>query len=440
MSMMGYTGLQRMDPRDLARLCLSRFTVRFGMDAKHSLGESRCLISRQALIDNAALIRRTVGHGVKICAIIKADAYGHGAATVADTLCNFSTDELEGPLVDALAVADLDEAAALPEVPLPLLVLRPVENAFLGRQRARIEMAIRNGWSLTLASGAAADDIARIAAACERRANVQIMLDTGMTRAGCSLCDFEPLLRKILTNPALKLMGVYTHFACGEVADHPYTAQQLSLFMEVTTHCVQAGRFARHAANSGALFCLPSSRLDMVRPGISLYGIDPTGRPTMDRALKPALKWTAPLLGIRTVPPGTSVGYGQTHTTQTTSRIGLLPVGYADGYLRHFSNRAVVMIHGQPAPVIGRVSMDLTTIDLTNISQAVIGDEVTLLDSDPLSPCSAYKLAEWGQTIPYEILCKIGSRIRRVVVEPVEAPRADEPDSVPAVKPRITGE
>jgi alanine racemase len=409
------------------------------MDAKHSLGESRCLIFRQALIDNAAFIRRTVGHGVKICAIIKADAYGHGAELVADTLCNFSTDELEGPLVDALAVADLDEAAALPEVPVPVLILRPVENAFLGRQRSRIELAVRGGWSLTVTSAAAADDIGRIAASAERRANVQVMLDTGMTRAGCALCDFQPLLRKIIAHPALRLTGVYTHFACGESPDHPFTAQQLSLFMEVTTHCAQPGRLVRHAANSGAMFCLPSSRLDMVRPGISLYGVDPLCRPTIDRPLKPALKWTAPLVGIRTVPAGTTVGYGQTHTAAATTRVGLLPVGYADGYLRLFSNQAVVIIHGQTAPVIGRVSMDLTTIDLTNIPQAVVGDEVTLLDTDPLSPASVYKLAEWGQTIPYEILCKIGPRVRRLAIDPAPAPPQTQADSRPEARRRIPG-
>jgi len=394
--------------------------AKYSPDSKYSLGEPRCLISRQALIHNAALLRRTVGPDVKICAIVKADGYGHGAEIVADALCNYSTGDLEGPLVDAMAVADLDEAAALPELPLPLLVLRPVENAFLGRQRSRLELAIRGGWSLTIGSIAAADDLARIATACEMRANVQIMLDTGMNRAGCPVAEFAELLAKVMALPALRLSGIYTHFACGETADHPYTAQQLSLFLEMTSHCLCSGKVQRHAANSGALFCLPSSRLDLVRPGISLYGVDPTGRPSMDRALRPALKWTAPLIGIRHVTAGSSVGYSQTHVTNNAARLGLLPVGYADGYLRLFSNRAVVMIHGKPAPVVGRVSMDLTVIDLTNIPQANIGDEVTLLDDDPLSPASVYRLAEWGQTIPYEILCTIGPRVRRVAVDPTD--------------------
>jgi alanine racemase len=398
------------------------------MDARQSLGEPRCLISRDALIHNAAYLRRTVGPDVKICAIIKSDGYGHGAAIVVDALCNYSTDELEGPLVDALAVADLDEAGALPDVPLPVLVLRPVENVYLGRQRAKLEAAINAGWTLTISSPAAADDLARVSQTCGRRASVQIMLDTGLSRAGCDIADFAPLLERVTGNAALRLAGIYTHFACGEAKDHPYTAQQLSLFLEVTQPLPVTKPFPRplrHAAASGAIFAMPSSRLDMVRPGLSLYGIDPTMRPSIERPLRPALRWTAPLIGIRDVPAGTSIGYGQTFTAPLRMRVGLLPVGYADGYRRAFSNLAQVIVHGKPCAVIGRVSMDLMTIDLTQIPHAALGDEVTLLDDDPLSPASVYKLAEWTQTIPYEIFCNIGPRVKRVAVDPVD-PAIDE--------------
>ncbi|HUB25684.1 MAG TPA: alanine racemase [Tepidisphaeraceae bacterium] len=407
------------------------------MDAKLSLGEPRCLISRQAILHNAALIRRTVGQDVKICAVIKADGYGHGAEIVADALCNFSIDELEGPLVDYLAVADLDEAASLPEMPLPLLVLRPVENVFLGRQRARLEAAVRGGWTLTVCSLAAADDLTRIAVACETRANVQIKLDTGMTRAGTSLPDFEALLTKILSQPALRLVGLYTHFACGEIPDHPFTSQQLARFIQATALCPRGGRLIRHAANSGAMFCMPETRLDMVRPGISLYGIDPLCRPCLDRPLRPVMKWTAPLVGIRSVPAGVSVGYGQSFTSPTPMRLGLVPVGYADGYLRQFSNRAQTIVQARPASVVGRVSMDFLTIDLTDIPHATIGDEVTLLDDDPLSPASAYKLAELADTIPYEICCRVGPRVRRIVVDPADRPvRPIAPDHEPTPEAR----
>jgi alanine racemase len=130
------------------------------------------------------------------------------------------------------------------------------------------------------------------------------------------------------------------------------------------------------------------------------------------------LKWTAPLVAVRSVRKGTGVGYGQTWQSPRDTRIGLIPIGYADGYPRTFSNRASVLIHGKPAPVVGRVSMDLTTVDLGEVSGAQIGDEVTLLDNDPLSPVSVYKLAEWAETIPYEVFCRIGPRVQRVVIEP----------------------
>src|SRR5215212_4961051 len=186
------------------------------MDAKLSLGEPRVLISRAALLHNASMVRRAVGLSVKICAVVKADAYGHGADIVADTLANFSTKKFEAPLVDALAVASIDEAERLPATILPVYVFRPVENCFLGRQRSRIEQAIRNNWVLTLCSSAAADDLARVATSIGKRATVQVMLDTGMTRSGVAPDELIDLLDTIASHGSLKLTGLCTHLACAE--------------------------------------------------------------------------------------------------------------------------------------------------------------------------------------------------------------------------------
>jgi alanine racemase len=397
------------------------------MDAKHSLGEPRVLISRSALLHNARLIRQVLGgdDGPQICAIVKADAYGHGAALVADALCNFAQGPFgaPAPAVDALAVATIDEAADLPELNVPVIVFRPVENAYLGRQRQKLEDAIRAGWVLTVCSAAAADDLARLAVACGRRATVQVMVDTGMTRSGVCPQHLDGLLHRIDARPSLRLAGLCTHFSNSEEPGSAYTLEQLRRFRAHTdAYAASHGsRVLRHAANSGGIFFAPpQARLDMVRPGISLYGIDPTGRPSLDRNLRPALRWTAPLVGMRDVRRGTGVGYGQTWTAPRDTRIGLVPVGYADGYARSFSNRAVVMLNGRPAPVVGRVSMDSITIDLGDHPAAALGDEVTLLDSDPLSPASVYRLAEWDETIPYEIFCRIGQRVSRVPVDPEE--------------------
>jgi alanine racemase len=398
------------------------------MDAKHTLGEPRVLVSRAALLHNAALVRAAVGPATKICAIVKADAYGHGAGIVADALCNFTdgTSGLDRPAVDALAVASIDEADALPDLGVPLIVFRPVENTFMGRQRAKLEAAIRAGWVLTVCTPAAADDVARVAVACGTRAAVQVMVDTGMTRSGVPDAQAADLLSKIQSRAALRLAGVCTHFSNAEDPDSAVTAEQLGRFRACTDAFAEAhrGRVARHAANSAATFFCRGAHFDMVRPGIALYGIDPTLRPSLDRKLRPAMKWTAPLVGIKEIRAGTCVGYAQTWSAPRHTRIGLVPVGYADGYPRCLSNRACVLVQGRKAPVIGRVSMDLTTVDLANVPAACVGDEVTLLDSDPLSPVSVYELAKWSDTIPYEVFCRIGQRVKRVAVEPDDAPAA----------------
>ena len=399
------------------------------MDAKATLGEPRLLVSRGALLHNVRVIRRALrDESVKVCAIVKADAYGHGAPIVADALSNFSSDEIEGPAVDALAVASIDEAAALPQPAPPVFVFRPLENLYLGRQRQAIELAVRNGWVLTLCSTAAADDLGRLAANLGTRAPVQVMVDTGLTRAGAPADEVPPLLRKIESRPSLRLVGLCTHFARSEELDSPFTRVQYLRFDRATATyaAANAGRLLRHAANSAGIFFHPGSHLDMVRPGISLYGIDPTGEPSLDRPLRPVMKWTAPLVEVRDVREGVGIGYGQSWRTARPSRIGVVPVGYADGYPRCLSDRSVVMLHGRSAPVVGRVSMDLLTIDLTDVPHAVIGEEVTLLDNDPLSPASVYRLAQWADTIPYEIVSRIGPRVKRVAVDPEEPDDSNE--------------
>lgn len=393
------------------------------MDAKECLGEPRLLISRDALLHNAALVRALLPVETRICAVVKADAYGHGVDGVIDALYNFSTDQIEGPAVDALAVATIDEAEQLPASDLQTIIFRPIENSYMSGQRSRIETAIRNNWVLTLCNPSAADDIARIAVSMGRRCSVQIMIDTGMTRSGVDTEDFSHLLNTIISHSSLRLVGIGTHFSEAERMDRETTALQLERFSSATDgptallNCNIKGKVVRHAANSAGIFFHPSSHFEMVRPGLSLYGIDPTFTPSLERPLRPVLKWTAPLLGIRNVKKGTKVGYGQTWSAPRDTKIGLVPVGYADGYLRSFSNKASMLIDGKLAPVVGMVSMDSTTIDLGPGNMAMIGDEVTILDDNPLSPVSVYALAKWADTIPYEIFCRIGPRVKRVMRE-----------------------
>ena len=399
------------------------------MDAPARIGDSRVILSRDALLHNVQLLRGHLPPDTKLCAVIKADAYGHDASLVADALVNFSRPPLEAPAVDALAVATVQEAAALGEQPVPVMILRPVESVYLGRQREMLAEAIERQWVLSISSAAAAGDVARLAVSLRRRAVVQVMVDTGMAREGAPLDAVPEVLSAISVHASLRLSAICTHFANADQPGHETLAAQLARFRSATDAFARAHpRVIRHAANSGAVFFAPDAGLQMVRPGIALYGVDPTGVPTLDRPLRPALKWTSPILMVRSLRAGQTSGYGQTWTAQRDSVLGLVPVGYADGYNRAFSNRGVMLVHGKRAPVVGRVSMDSTMIDLTDIPSVRPGDEAVLMDSDPISPASVYELARWADTIPYEILTRIGQRVQRVAVDPPDAPprRRDE--------------
>ena len=406
----------------------------FALDVvRQTSGRPRLLINRRALLSNVRRLRAAAGEGMRLCAVVKADAYGHGAVGVADVLTNFYTGDLPAPAADAFAVATIAEAEQLGDVEVPVMVLRPVECVYLGDNRAELEAAVARGFVLSIISAAAADDVARIAERMQTRANVQIMLDTGMGREGCDAAAFREVVAAAVNRPSLRLSAVGTHFTDGELADESYSDEQLRLFHEALDPILPylpAG-VIKHAANSGGTFFSEDDTLDMVRPGLSLLGVDPALRPDVARALRPVAKWTAPLLSTREIPAGATVGYGRTWRATVDTRIGLVPVGYADGYPRSLGNRSVVRIvapsdDGGPArdvycPVVGRVSMDYLTVDLSPAPWASAGDTVTLLDDDPLSRCSAYALAEQAGTIPYELFCGIGPRVLRVGVNPSDS-------------------
>ncbi|MGN6726347.1 MAG: alanine racemase [Tepidisphaeraceae bacterium] len=400
------------------------------MDAKTTLGEPRLLLDVAALETNLRTLRRTVPANVKLCAVLKADAYGHGAPLVARMIADI---EARQPFlkVDQFAVATFEEAEQLHGFEKPIMLLRPIDNVFLGRQRQLLEQAILRGWTLTLASPAAADDIARVAIHLQKRASVQIMLDTGMARCGVSENAFDTLLERTLHHPSLRLAGISTHFVNSEIPGDPVTIQQLRRFNAAIDRHPILESIPKHAANSGAIFLTPRAHFDVVRPGISLYGIDPTGRPNVERPLRPVLKWTAPIMAIHDIAPGQSVGYNQNFTAIAPTRVAVIPVGYADGYPRAASNRAVMMLNDTPCGVVGNVSMDMITLDITRAGDVGIGDEVTLIDADPHSPASIYPLARAAGTIPYELLTRIGPRVKRVGIgmeTETDAPLGQEAD------------
>jgi alanine racemase len=241
-------------------------------------------------------------------------------------------------------------------------------------------------------------------------------IDTGMARLGfldSKINHWLPELRKL---KALKLHGIFSHFSDAESANEHYTDNQLKNFLTVTERFREASLapLLTHMAKSAAIITLPESHLAMVRPGLMLYGIYPSPNLVKEIRLKPVLTWKSRIVQLKRLPRGSSIGYGRTFTTTRDSLIGTLPVGYGDGYKRIFSNRSSVLVRGKRAPVVGRVSMDLTMIDVTDIGKVEQGDEVVLLGRQDGGEISADELAAWADTISYEIFTSIGARVPRI--------------------------
>ena len=343
-----------------------------------------CLeVSLSRIIHNLGIIRGLMPAEVPVIAVVKADAYGHGAIPVTRAL------HLAG--VKDFAVACLDEALEIREV-LPLssgiLVFGGVEEDRSGIYRDKNITASHFDDS-PLPAGI----------------NVHLKIDTGMGRLGINWDCFPGSISTQNSN----VTGVYSHFSSADDSDE-YTTEQLRRFRRAT----DGFKGIRHISNSAGLR-FPEAHLDAVRPGLALYGIAPC--PELSK-LKPALRWKAGILAVKDLPEGSAIGYGRTFITSRRSRIGILPVGYADGYSRCLSGRGMVRLaSGDFVPVRGIVSMDLTAIDLTDHPHVGKGDMVTLLDADPESPVSACGIADKTGTIPYEVLTSIGRRVEREYVD-----------------------
>jgi len=362
-----------------------------------------CSIDHEALRWNLLQIRNKVGAKVKILSMVKANAYGHGAVAVAQTLAAAGS--------DAFGVAILEEGVELRQggIRAPILVLAgayedqlaeffthaltPVAHELTGLKH--LEKAV-NSHGKTL--------------------HVHLKIDTGMGRLGLAAGESERWLPEIKKISALRIEGVFSHFSHAESVEGDYTRQQLAIFTSVVER-LRAEQIAPpliHFANSAATITLPAAYFDMVRPGIMLYGVYPSPAMASQITLKPVLSWKSKILQLKKVPAGTSISYGQTFVTKRESLIATLPVGYADGYQRLLSNRGAVLVGGQRAPVIGRVCMDLTMVDVTDIRNVKQGDEVVLLGRQGTAEISADEIAAWSNTISYEILTSISARVPRI--------------------------
>jgi alanine racemase len=377
-------------------------------------------IDLNAIAHNVRELRRRTDPGAEVMAVVKADGYGHGALEVARTALASGA--------DWLGAARLPEAIALREAGLdaPILVFGYTPPADAGRL---IDFDLRQSvYSLDAAraySGAAE--------ARGRKIRVHLKMDTGMGRLGMVPAALsgrdsghsagETFIREataIARLPGIGVEGIFTHFAAADSADLSSARRQLDLFLEVLADLKAGGlEFAvRHAANSAGLIALPESHLDLVRPGIALYGLKPSGE--VDLAgifLKPAMALKTRIIHLKAVPAGAAVSYGMTYRTPQPTVIATVPAGYADGYRRLFSSRGSMLVHGRRVPVVGRVCMDLTMLDVGAVPGARIEDEVVIFGRQGGESISADDLARDLGTIHYEILCGVAARVPRIYPE-----------------------
>jgi alanine racemase len=238
-----------------------------------------------------------------------------------------------------------------------------------------------------------------------------------MGRSGVLPEAAPALVSRLRAGGNVCLTGLYTHLATADETDKKYARSQFRRMMGVVESCGGRSGLTLHAANSAATIDLPETHLDMVRPGIAMYGYQPSEDMHNRLPLRPAMRLTGRLMQIKTLPAGSRCGYGLTYAFPRDARVGLVPIGYGDGYFRSLSNRASMRVRGQDVPIRGRVSMDQTILDLTGLPEARVGDEVEILSGDPTAAHSVENLAQLAETIPYELTCRLGRRVRRVLVD-----------------------
>jgi alanine racemase len=361
-------------------------------------------IDLAALERNLRLIRASLPAHIRYVAVVKADAYGHGLHQTAARLMHAGA--------DLFAVATLSEAAAVRELGpgWPVLLLSPLlpeEDRYL----ADYDLA---------ATVSTAEEVARFDAvgrAAGRPVAVHLKIDTGMGRLGVWHEQAPELFRKIAAAPHLKLAGVFTHFASPD-DDAAFTAEQRRRFLAALAACegIQLGELFVHADNSSGLETMPgASPFNAVRVGLLQFGILPHPNSLLSQVhTEPVLSFRTRVGIVKTLPRGTTISYGRTHTLARDTTLAVLCAGYGDGIPRAVSNRAQVIIHGQRCPVLGRVTMDQTIVDVTDVAGVRCGDEAVLIGRQLNSEISITEFSRWADTIPWETLCSVSKRVPRL--------------------------
>lgn len=364
-------------------------------------------IDLDALAWNYNIARSRIGSGVKYLGVVKADAYGHGAVQIARKLEELGT--------DYLAVSSLDEARELRNggIQAPILILGHTPPEM-------VPELIRHNITQTVSALTKAEEYSQQAIACGGTLKVHMKVDTGMSRLGFLVrgghfAGGVTSIAKACGLPGLEAEGIFTHFSASDEDDeasYVYTREQFALFMRVLDALAKQNcTFTlRHCANSGAFTRYPEMYLDMVRPGIALYGV---GEDADRLDLRPVMSLKSCISTIKVFDPETDISYGRTFHTSAKTRVGVLPIGYADGLFRGLSNQMEVQTAFGPAPIRGRICMDMTMVDLSDLPDVRVGDTVELFGTVQ----SVNDLARMLDTIPYELTCAVSKRVPRLYLE-----------------------
>lgn len=355
-------------------------------------------INISSLKSNLEVVKDLIGSNVSVLAVVKADAYGHGAVKVSKALVEAG--------VEMLGVATLEEGLELREsgVLVPIIILG-------GIQKEETEAVIKSNAVATVICSSSLKHMSNAARKLGKDFKFHLKLDTGMGRLGVKEEDLECFLNDFKSFRNLEMEGIFTHLACADEMDENFTLKQINKFNELVKSVKAIGIYPKyiHLANSAAIQRFSQSHGNMVRPGIMLYG---TGSFNGNKLFQ-VMTLKSRIIQIKNHPKGTPISYGGTFVTKRQSVIATVPVGYADGYLRKVSNKALVSINGKTAPVVGTVCMDFIMIDVTDIKDVNVDDKVILFGDEIVS---IDDVAGWAETIPYEIMTILGKRVPRVFV------------------------
>ena len=365
-------------------------------------------IDLDAIVSNMEQMRRNLNPITKIMAVIKADGYGHGAVQIAQMLEEYD-------YIWGFAVATLDEAVVLKAegIQKPVLVLGCVfPDQYLEMLKYEIRMNVY--------TEEMAEAISQMAAREKLTAYMHIKLDTGMTRLGFHVDeDAVESIARIASMPNVCMEGIFTHMAKADENDKTFTHKQLQEFQWMTERLKEKNVVFQyeHCANSAAIIDVPEANFDLVRAGISTYGLYPSEEVQKDNVrLKPVLALKSHVAFVNEIPKGTPISYGGTFISDRAMTVATIPVGYADGYPRNLSNVGYVLIRGKKAPILGRVCMDQFMVDVTDIEGVSFGDNVTLIGKDGNETITVEDLSELSGRFNYEFICDLGKRIPRVFV------------------------